>query len=212
MLTSKKFVRSTISLQSKPAPARPMPLSVFAQASDATWVPCPTWSASAGEPPPWLTERAILPASSGWEPSTPVSITPTSAVSPRVMSHRCGRFSRASVHCTGVPGRRPGRRLGRAQRRVVGDVAGLEAQLGAGLAHVRVAAHARGEGACRLAATRREGEDAQPRHGLIAPRTGAGGDRGDRGALGAHSIALVQHHHHAARRRHAGARRRRGER
>ena len=48
MLDCVKSVFSITSLQLNPAPAIPIPLLVFAHASEATWVPWPTWSVPAG--------------------------------------------------------------------------------------------------------------------------------------------------------------------
>ena len=84
----------------------PMPLSGWAQASDATCVPWPS-SSTVGGPAPRLSSKSavatILLVSSGCAPSTPVSMIATRAPSPRAMSHAAGRFSRAAHHSVTVP-------------------------------------------------------------------------------------------------------------
>ena len=76
---------TTFSLQPQPAPAMPRPLLVAAQARPEVWVPWPSGSVS-GSVVPTASVLAILPANSGWEPSTPVSITATRAPAPVVKS------------------------------------------------------------------------------------------------------------------------------
>ncbi len=102
---------STISRQPSPAPTRPMPLPSAAHASDATCVPWPAGSVPT-EPSArlwsWSTSKAMRPAKSGWVTSTPVSITPTSALRPWVTSHAAGKFSLVAHHSYVVPGGEPG--------------------------------------------------------------------------------------------------------
>ena len=107
MLESVKSVFSITSLQLSPAPAIPIPLLVAAHASDATWVPWPTWSVPAG--PVELNNcwsigaTASLEARSGWVASIPESITPTSAWLPVETSHACGKPSSVRYHWYGTP-------------------------------------------------------------------------------------------------------------
>src|SRR4051794_2922186 len=83
-----------------------MPLPALAQASEATWVPCPLSSEVAG-PEPGSSSSLIVsrmrPANSGCVVSTPSSMTATIAPSPCVTSHSAGRFSRAAHHSIFVP-------------------------------------------------------------------------------------------------------------
>ena len=97
---------TTARRQAKPAPARPMPLSVPAHARPAVWEPWPS-SSIRGAEVPTASALAILPASSGLPPSTPVSRAPTIPPAPVVMSHARGKPCRASAHWIGVPGGTP---------------------------------------------------------------------------------------------------------
>ena len=217
MLVSEKSVRSRMILQPKPVPARPMPLSVAAQACDATCVPCPSGS-RAPAPAPWSTTRMILPAKSGCRPSMPVSTMPT--FEPIALGDVPG--ARQALAGDRPLDRGPRGQAGVAQRvahrvgqgRVVGQVAGTGALLGTGREHGRVLADARRELARRLPAARAKGHDPQLGHRCRPRRSRAGGNRLDRGCARAGGAGrLGEHHHHAAGgRRRGGAGRKGGER
>jgi hypothetical protein len=108
MLPSVRSLFSTISLQSRPAPAMPIPLLVAAQASEATCVPWPSWSVVGGLGVcSWSTAAAILPESSGCAPSRPVSMTPTRAPAPSSTSQARWKRCFTAGHSMGVPGGTP---------------------------------------------------------------------------------------------------------
>ncbi len=87
--------------QSSPAPTIPAPLLPAAQACEETCVPWPFSSPVAGPWPGWSSKSiacAILPPSSGWPASTPLSMTATVAPAPRSRSHAAGRLLRTTHH------------------------------------------------------------------------------------------------------------------
>ena len=113
---------------------------------------------------------AILPASSGWPPSTPVSMTATrrAVAARRGPTRRAGPCARPTT-AAAVSGGVPRRGLGRRERRVVGDEAQLVAALDLDVRDAGARAQARARRAReRAAAARLDGRRA-PICGTCAP-------------------------------------------
>jgi hypothetical protein len=92
------------SRQPQPAPATPEASSVAAHAKPLTCEPCPSSSDSAPDALPSSVACATFGPSWGWLPSSPESITPTSARWPVLMSQASGKPARTNAHWSGVPG------------------------------------------------------------------------------------------------------------